>query len=626
MMQLKLEGSYFKDELGRVLMLRGVNLGGSTKVPAHPKLPSHESNQFYSPKISFVDRPFPLKDADEHFSRLKSWGMNFLRFLVTWEAIEHEAPGMYDEKYLDYVYEVIKKAREYEIQVFIDPHQDVWSRFSGGDGAPLWTLEAVGLSVRQFGECEAAILHHQLRDQYPAMIWPTNYSKLACATMFTLFFGGNDFAPELKFRGEPIQEFLQNHYINAIKEVAKRLQGLDNVVGYDTLNEPSAGWIGCKNLKSNDFLFKMGASPSPFESMYMASGNPLQVEHWGFTTRGPKMIGKKEANPRGVRAWLNGHKCIWKTHGVWDIQSNGEPVLLKPNHFSEVHGKEVNFNRDYLLPFYEKYAAGIRSIDPKAVIFLEPILLSPPPDIAGSTLKNVVNASHWYDGLTLFTKKFRSWLSFDLEQGKLVIGRKKVRKLFASQLAKIKKESETHLNNAPTLIGETGIPFDMHQKKAYQNGNFSRQIKALHATLRALEDNLLSFTLWNYTADNRNEYGDMWNKEDLSVFSKDQQTDPKDINSGGRALEALLRPYPLKTSGIPIRLSFDMRKKVLEYEFEHEEGIFEFTEFYVPNFQYPKGYKVFVSDGVYEKDEQNQRLLYKHSAERYKHQIKIVQG
>mgnify|MGYP004298015877 CR=1 FL=1 len=32
-------------------------------------------------------------------------------------------------------------------------------------------------------------------EDFPPMQWPTNYFKLAAATMFTLFFGGKRFAP-----------------------------------------------------------------------------------------------------------------------------------------------------------------------------------------------------------------------------------------------------------------------------------------------------------------------------------------------------------------------------------------------------------------------------------------------
>src|SRR6202171_2489767 len=180
------DDSHFKDEYGRTLMLRGVNLGGSSKVPRAPQGATYIRDGFFDHRhVSFVGRPFPLEEADEHFARLRSWGLTFLRFLVTWEAIEHAGPGIYDEAYLDYVYQVVKKAGEYGLSLFIDPHQDVWSRFSGGDGAPGWTLEAVGLDMTRFSATGAAIVHATYGDPFPKMIWPTNSSKLAAATMFT---------------------------------------------------------------------------------------------------------------------------------------------------------------------------------------------------------------------------------------------------------------------------------------------------------------------------------------------------------------------------------------------------------------------------------------------------------
>ena len=103
---------------------------------------------------------------------------------------------------------------------------------------------------------------------------------------------------------------------------------------------------------------------------------------------------------------------------------------------------------------------------------------------------------------------------------------------------------------------------------------------------------MLNYTLWNYTADNTNARGDLWNDEDLSIFSRDQRTDPGDINSGGRALEAVVRPYASKTAGEPLKMSFDIRRRRFDFEFRHDPAVDAPTEIFVPNFQYPHGIRV----------------------------------
>ena len=289
--------SWFKDEYGRTLLLRGVNLGGSTKVPFQPDGATWKQEEFYQHRqVSFVGRPFPLEQADEHFTRLREWGFTFQRFLVSWEAIEHAGPGLYDREYLDYVHALLRKASEYGISVFIDPHQDVWSRFSGGDGAPGWTFEKAGLDLTRFHQAGVAILHQIYGDPFPRMVWPSNGIKLASATMFSLFFGGNDFAPLTRVEGEPVQEYLQRHYIGAIQELARRISDLPNVVGYDSLNEPSAGWIGVGDLGQFPSPVKIGAVPTPFQSILLGSGYPQEIEIWDMRPSGPKLVETKLFN------------------------------------------------------------------------------------------------------------------------------------------------------------------------------------------------------------------------------------------------------------------------------------------------------------------------------------------
>ena len=99
----------------------------------------------------------------------------------------------------------------------------------------------------------------------------------------------------------------------------------------------------------------------------------------------------------------------------------------------------------------------------------------------------------------------------------------------------------TNRGPTPCIISETGIPFDMDNKKAYTDGNYQSQIKAMDAHLFALEGAKLNYTLWNYCPINDNVWGDQWNGEDLSLWSKPAAHPPfemfsDDANSGRHEL------------------------------------------------------------------------------------------
>ena len=104
-MFVEIDGTHFKDPKGRyficprscsntrVLTLRGVNLGSDAKNPTKPFMPSHiKDGLFDADDVSFVGAPFPLKDADEHLGRIKGYGFNVVRFVFSWEALEHSGP------------------------------------------------------------------------------------------------------------------------------------------------------------------------------------------------------------------------------------------------------------------------------------------------------------------------------------------------------------------------------------------------------------------------------------------------------------------------------------------------------------------------------------------------------
>ena len=621
---MNIDGNCFKDEYGRTLTLRGVNLGGSTKVPFSPNGATYLKEGYFDYRnLSFIGRPFHIQEADEHFSRLKAWGLTFIRFLVTWEAIEHAGPGLYDRDYLEYVQAVVEKAAEYGIQMFIDPHQDVWSRFSGGDGAPGWTFSLVGMDIKNFQVTGAAFTHQLHGDPLPQMIWSTNATKLAAATMFTLFFGGRDFAPKTIIEGDSAQEFLQRHYINSLKELALYLKDLPNVVGFDTMNEPVEGYIGIEDLNQRYTTVEKGFTPTPFQSMQLGSGIPLELEIWERGILGPRVIGKQVLNPDGKRIWLEGFDPIWQANGVWEINATGEPNLMRPDYFIHLNGRQVNFNKDYYVPFNNRFAKAVREVQPSYMIFVEKGFRSGGPVWDPDDADNIVYAPHWYDPVVLVMKSFNRWINFDRGKNSLLFGSRRIDKSFTRQLARPKEHALTQMGNVPTLIGEVGIAFDLDNKKAYQNGDFSAQINAFDRTLRALEENLHHFTLWNYTADNTNARGDMWNDEDLSIFSRDQQENPEDINSGGRALEAVVRPYPVAAAGEPLEIRFDIKRKIFEFRFRHDPAVSEPTEVFVPRVQYPNGCQVEVSDGEYELNLAEQTLTYWHSTEIKEHLIRL---
>lgn len=624
-MKLHIKNEWFIDKDGRRVLLRGVNLGGSSKVPFTPNGATHIKTDFSDHRdVSFVGHPFPLKEADEHYKRLQHWGFNCLRFLVTWEAIEHKGPGIYDKEYLDYLEEILKIAENYKFYTFIDPHQDVWSRMSGGDGAPGWTFEKVGLDFTKFDEAEAAfVMQYRYNpddpNSYPHLHWISNSLRFANGTMWTLFFGGKDFAPSCKIDGINAQEYLQNHYYNALKQVAIRLKDNPFIIGFDTLNEPYQGWIE-RLVDGSDiegFSEALGYAFKPIDAMLTGAGYTRIVPYRDIKRFGIKTIREDKMNKKGISCWLDGYEDIWKNAGAWGINSDNEPIILKNDYFIKKDSKKVDYFKDYLTPFIKNYSKIIRDIIPETIIFFEGPAekLMTSEELDFDVPKDAVHAGHWYDGATLGTRRPMIKANFDTYTNKPVLGKKNVREMFIRQLGIIKSVASRIRGQTPTLIGEFGLPFNLNNKEAYHkfktepNNAWENHIKLLTMYYDALDANLLHSTQWNYTADNNNEWGDLWNLEDLSIFSRDQQIDPSHLDSGGRALEGFCRPRFTHCAGTPTKMEFNFKDKSFLFEFIGDPSLKEPTILYIPRIQYPNGYNVRVSEGEIEKIEEKQLIF-----------------
>ncbi|PQE32347.1 glycoside hydrolase family 5 protein [Rutstroemia sp. NJR-2017a WRK4] len=569
-LRLTIENGHFRDSHGREVTLRGINVAGDAKYPSNPNQPSHVAEDFFhGDNVDFHARPFPKEEAHIHFSRLKRWGYNTIRYVFTWEAIESAGPGIYDEEWIQHTIEILRVAKSYGFYVFMDPHQDVWSRFTGGSGAPMWTVYACGLNPQSFAATEAAIVHNTYPEpeNFPKMIWSTNYTRLATQTIFTFFFAGRDFAPKCIIDGKNIQDYLQEHFINACAHLAQRIHeagDIENevVIGWESMNEPNRGHVGWTDLSAipTEQKLQKGTSPTAWQAILTGSGRACEIDTWDFGGMGPYKSGKALVDPQGQSTWLPADydesrysykrdpgwklgECIWAQHGVWDPATD---TLLKKDYFRKnPHTGKVldyeEFTNTYFMDYYRKHRDAIRAHHKDSILFCQPPVLEIPPSIKGTADDDplMVYAPHYYDGVTLMTKKWNRYWNVDvfgILRGRYLtpafavkIGETAIRNCFKDQLAAIRKEGQDYMGNHPCVLTEFGIPYDMDDKYAYKTGDYSSQSGAMDANHFAVEGSAMAgYTLWLYMCQNKHQLGDQWNGEDLSIFSLDDLPLPLD--------------------------------------------------------------------------------------------------
>lgn len=329
---LQVKDQHFEDVEGRQVLLSGINFI------------SKDSAENYMPPQN-----------EETFRQFKRWGFNCIRLGIIWDGLEPE-PGKYNEAYLREIDKRIEWAKENEIYVFLDMHQDLYgAKFS--DGAPNWATLTGG------------------QDHYTGDVWSDSYLiSPAVQTAFDNFWNNTPAADGIG---------LQDHYANLWKHIAQRYASNTTVIGYDIMNEPFMG-SGAQNLMplllgayARVLVEETGQAPPSAEELELMWGSEAS------RLKALELISSREKYAKVVDA---------------------------------VYELSAAFEKNQLQPFYQKVANAIREVDTNHILMynhnyfvntgvstaLEATTL---PD--GTRDPNVAYAAHGYD-LVVDTKEIEN--------------------------------------------------------------------------------------------------------------------------------------------------------------------------------------------------------------------------
>ena len=236
------------------------------------------------------------------FKDMESIGVNIVRLGITWAAIEpHE--GEYNDDLIAALKEFIDKCAEHNIYVMFDMHQDLFSHYFHGDGAPKWAADHSYSHPKQFA------------------IWAEGYFYMQGVQ--------NAFYDFWSDRNQ-----IQTKFIKMWEYVANSLTDCKNIIGYDYLNEPYIHKDGRKvflTLASNVIKTAYGKDVN-FEKYFEKSKDKV-----GFA----KMALK-------IYSFIRTKKRL---HNLLTIMDSEDKFYDATNGLKDY---TTEFNSDYYQPFFDK--------------------------------------------------------------------------------------------------------------------------------------------------------------------------------------------------------------------------------------------------------------------------------
>jgi len=191
------EGNTFRDGTGRQLLFRGYN----AKV-----------NGIFD--VTFDDgrapnEVFPSFD-EAGAQKFEELGFDALRLTINWSALEPQ-PLAYSDDFFSKVEAVLDMAKAHHFYVLLDMHQDAYSKEIGEDGQPLWAI--VPPPPQLLGG-------------------PSDDSRRLTGPVLQA--GFSFFSNVAATDGRPLQQA----YVAAVQQMARRWVGRPEVLGFEAFNEP----------------------------------------------------------------------------------------------------------------------------------------------------------------------------------------------------------------------------------------------------------------------------------------------------------------------------------------------------------------------------------------------------
>ena len=204
-------GSWLTNSDGQVVMLHGLN-------EVYKVAPGEPSAGGFS-------------DDDAAF--LAANGFNAVRVGIIWSDLEPE-PGVFNTAYLASIEQTVQTLGNHGIYSILDFHQDAYSSQFGGEGAPDWAVQAGGAAN-------------------PSLPFPYNEFFNPAETQAWDSFWSNADAPN--------GIGLEDNYAQMLEYVANAFNGNSNVVGFELMNEPSAGSQTLSTLFGSPFFDSQELTP-----------------------------------------------------------------------------------------------------------------------------------------------------------------------------------------------------------------------------------------------------------------------------------------------------------------------------------------------------------------------------